>query len=69
MNGGKLFIIKENTQGFKEGEIVKSFNTQPYYHKTVVTNYKIIGKWSCCGCNKYKSESVLNKYLIYLDEF
>lgn len=51
------------------GEIVKSFMTQPYNHQRVVTNYKVIGKWACCGCNRYKEEAIENKYLDYLDEY
>lgn len=64
----ELYIINQNIEGFIEGEIVLAFNTQPYKNKKAITNYKVIGKWSCCGCNKYKQEIIENKYLIYLDK-
>lgn len=68
-NKCKLYVLNQNIKGFQVGEIVKSFVTQPYKHQRVVTNYKVIGKWSCCGCNRYKEEAIENKYLDYLDEY
>lgn len=63
----KLFIIKKNINRFREGDIVKSFINQKYKNKTLITNFKVIGKWPCCGCNRYNVEYVENKYLEFLD--
>lgn len=61
-----LYAMKCDDQGFKEGDIVMAFIRQKYKSKTMVSNWEVIGKWPCCGCNKYKQELIDNKHLEYI---
>lgn len=62
----KIYSVKRNIKGFNEGDIVLAYVRQKFKTKTMVTNWEIVGKWSCCGCNKYKQELIDNKHLEYI---
>jgi len=62
----KIYSVKRNIKGFIEGDIVLAYKSQKFKTKRMVTNWEIIGKWSCCGCNKYKQELIDNKHLEYI---
>lgn len=64
----KLYIIKKDTVEFKAGDLVESYKYQAYKTKTAVTDHKVIGKWSCCGCPVRKAEMIDNKSLEYIGE-
>ena len=54
----RLYMVKKDTAGFKAGDIVEGFAIQPYTTKKYVTDRKIIGKWKCCNCPKYKADFI-----------
>lgn len=64
----KVYVVKRNTEKFREGDLVESSIYQRYKTKTSVTNNEVIGKWPCCGCNMIKWEFISNKNLQYLSE-
>ena len=54
----KLFVVKEKTKSFNEGDIVESFIFQPRKNELVVTNYEKIESHNGCKCKTYKAECI-----------
>lgn len=66
-----LFVIKYPVKNFDAGQIVEaseySFDYKNFITNTItVTNYKVIGVWPCCKCNKYYFDTVSLNDLEYL---
>lgn len=62
----RLYILKKDDKGFKQGDLVYAYPVQKYKTKTNVTNFEKIGIHQCCKCPIYKQGYIENKHLEYI---